>query len=402
MGAKGHFRLNQVPCFIVAPDAEDSRVARLAKLAAQLGLSVSIVPELDALRERQVFVEAARPLVLLPDTGGDGALAEAAARFAQSGQSRAYLVYVSDVIAPETYKRLVRSEAAEWSKWDGLPQELGDVVQRLAGVEPVARSAKILAFLPSKGGVGNSLLVLESAVHLAAKNGRGGRVAVLDLNLQGGTLADALDIEPRFDLHELTERPERLDNQLIDIFASRYSDRLDIFASPLRRKSHEPLDPQMIFAVLDLIAARYDLLLLDIPHQRLPWIDNLVLGSDAVVLSGTGTVPALKQLSATLAHLDDLAIDPGKIGVVVNQCRANLFGVVARRADIAGALQRRRIFHVRADAAAVTEALNSGRPLMELLPRNRVAKDVRELATWLEEAVGPAKAAADSKRGTRA
>ncbi|AMJ62715.1 hypothetical protein AXW83_22590 [Bosea sp. PAMC 26642] len=344
-------------------------------------------------------------MVVVPDLRSDGALAEASIRFAQAEHARSYLIYVSDIIAPVVYKRLLRTRAAEWSKWDELAQEFGDVLQRLAGIGPAPRAAKVVAFLPSKGGVGTSLLVIETAINLTLQNKRGGfRVAVLDLNFDGGTLADALDLQPQFDLRELTGRPDRLDNQLIEIFASRYSDRLDVFASPLSRKTLEQPNHEMIFAVLDLIADRYDLLLLDIPHQSLPWIDNLLLGSDAIVVCGTGTVPALRQLDAKLAHLDDLLIGAAKIGIVVNHCQSNLFGRIARRADIESALHRRQIFCVRSDDGAVQEAMNAGRPLTELSPGNRVVKDVRVLAQWVEETVGAPRTdnkSNDAKRGKR-
>ena len=80
----------------------------------------------------------------------------------------------------------------------GVVMDLSRHLDRVVEVDPVERTARVLSFLPSKGGVGNTMLVVETAVCLAARLKRGGRVAILDLNLQGGTVADALDIEPRF------------------------------------------------------------------------------------------------------------------------------------------------------------------------------------------------------------
>lgn len=371
-------------CFIVAAASLTNEADRLSLLAEKLDLAVSKTVNLSNLRVDPAFVHALGSIVVFVDPESDGALADEAIGFAQDESRRAFLIYVCEQIAPDVYKRLLRTGAGEWSNWQGVELELIGLVQRLAATELPERAAKVVSFIPAKGGVGNTTLALESAVCLATQLKRDGRrIAVLDLNLEGGTLADALDLEARFDLREVTERPERLDNQLIDIFVSGYSETLDVFASPLRRTSATLVDPKMIFSMLDLIAGRYDLIILDIPHQSQPWIDNLVMGSDAVLVVGTGTVPALKQLVATLAYLDALSIEPDKIGIAVNHCEVNLLGRISNLRQISGVLGNRRVFFIRRDTGALAEASNAGRPVTELSPGAGVTKDMRRVAHWI-------------------
>ena len=373
-----------MPCFVIGPGSGDERTALLARLAEQLGYPTSIVPNLDAVRADPGFIAAPRPLVLVPDVSPGGPLAEAALRFAQAEGGRASVVYIADTIAPDIYKQLVRSHAGEWITWGAMPDELRDFVRHLSSPESSDRTAKVLSCLPSKGGVGNTLLALEIAVQLAGRRKRAGsRVAILDLDMTGGTLADSLDLEPRLDIREIMERPERLDEQLIDVFTSRYSPQLDVFASPVGRELG-PIDPQAVFALLDGISARYDLIVLDVPHGGFDGIDNLLRGSDAVVVSGGSTVPALKQLVARLDGLDRLPVAAERVAVAVNPCEADLLGRISRRADIERPLASRRAFYIREDAATVRGALNAGRPVMELSPNTRVARDIAKLAQWVE------------------
>lgn len=347
------------------------------------------VPSLSGLAADPRFVRAVRPLVLVAETPAEPAAAADAVRFAQEQRGHAFTVYVADTIAPDDYKQLVRSGAADWIQWQNGAQELRDLAARLHGAEAAERGARVLTFLPSKGGVGNTTLVAETASCLAARKRRGaGRVAILDLNLQGGTIADILDIEPRFDVAEVIGRPERLDEQLIDVFTSRRSDRLDVFASPARRIGPDELDPQIVFAFIDGISGRYDLILLDLPQHWLPWIDSLLQGSDGVVVTGTGSVPALRRLKDKLDYLKELGVPESRVATVLNEAEADLLGRIARRSEIERVLAGQHCFFVRRDTVSVEEAANLGRPLMETAPSSRIGRDIRTLADWIETVAG--------------
>lgn len=377
-------------CFIVGLDRDEAHRGALVSLAERLGLASIAVPSLAVLRGDQRFRRATRPLVLVGHAAIDAVPPRDVAAFAQeqAQEGDAFTVYLADTIAPDAYKLLVRSGAAEWVRWQDAEAELRDLALRLRGPVIGDNAAKIVSFLPSKGGVGNTTLAVETAMCLAGKRKRGGgRVAILDLDLQGGTLADALDIEPRFDLAEIAGSPERLDEQLIDVFTSRHSPRLDVFASPARMTALDAVEPQIVFTFIDAISSRYDAILFDLPSYWLAWIDPLLQGSDAVVVSGGGTVPALRKLSARLGHLKDLGVPETRFAAVLVQADVDLLGRVARRAETERALAGHRTFFVRRDHASVGEAGDVGRPLMETAPGTRVARDIRRVAEWIEAAI---------------
>ncbi len=359
----------------------------LSQLAQRFGCTPTVVVDAAALKILPAFKEAPRGIVLMPDLGQEGSLAEIAIQLAETDSRKMFFIYISDEIAPDQYKRLLRTNTAEWTRWDTLPQELSDAIKRLSSSEPSA-AAKVVTFCPSKGGVGNTTLAVEVAVYLASKRKRsGGQVALVDFDFDGGSVADALDIEPRFDIYEIAGRPERLDDQLVDIFATRHSDRLDIFVAPPRKKGSIDIDPNMVFAILDRLSRRYELILIDVPSQRLSWLSNLLQGSDVVIITGASTVPAIRKLNLKLDQLDDGETDGEKAIVVVNQCECSLLNRVMHRKEISQALLGRQVFFVRQDIAAVRAANNSGRPLMELFPRNRVSGDIRVLADWIETSI---------------
>ncbi|MCJ2082586.1 CpaE family protein [Methylobacterium sp. J-090] len=371
-------------CFLIAADRGAARVQALAKHAQGLGYTVSYVADVAALHRDRTFAKARTPLVLMPEEAGaaPGAVAEAAIQLARAEQGRAFVVHVAAALAPDLYKALVRSQSGEWIGWDNAAGELREVTRTLGATEPAESNARIVSFLPSKGGVGNTTLTVETGMRLSSRRKQPLRVALLDLNLQGGTLADALDIEPRFDIAEIAAQPERLDEQLVDVFTSRHTPRLDVFACPPRRIAFDDVPPAILFTFIDTIARRYEAILIDLPKAWVPWIDNILQGSDAVVLSGGATVPALRALTQSLAHLDTLEIPADRLAVAVNACDVDLLGRIAHRDQIERPLSGRSVFCLRRDGATANAALDAGRSLLEMAPNARLTRDLGRVAEW--------------------
>ena len=376
---------------IVHSDRETERVKLLGTVLHGLGEAFSQADSLEAVRRSQGSSPDGRTLVLVPDIEGDGRLADEAITFAEATPG-AFVVYIADAISAEVYKRLLRSRRGEWVQWHAAARELAEVIVQ-SRTDHAPRAAKVVSFLPSKGGVGNTTLALEVGVLMAAGDKKTPvRVAVVDLNFHGGTLSDFLDLPPRLDIAEVISHPERLDEQLVDIFASRHSSNLDVFSSPARTIKGEQVGPRVVFALLDQLGKRYDLVLLDILHHWLPWVDNVLQGSDAVIITGGGTVPAVKQLANRVRYVEDLEIPSKRIAVVVNQCEIGLFGQVPRKAEIDRTFRAREVRYIPLDLATATLAANTGRPMVELASRRPVSKSIRQLVNWIQTVTQPTEA----------
>ena len=264
--------------------------------------------------------------------------------------------------------------------------ELLELLQRRSDHRSHGRdAATLVSFLPSAGGVGNTTLALESAVHLVRveKRQRAKRACVLDLNFQRSSIPDYLDVEPRFDITELVDNPARLDDHLVDLVTTTHVSGVDFFCSPPHNFDYSRLDQRFLFALLDEIAKRYDFVHLDLPPIWFPWVDGLVIGSDVVVVTGGYSVPAVKRVAERLRHLEALSVRPEIIGVAINRCERKLFGGIMRKSDIGAALVDRKLFYLAADQAAADEAINTGRSLMLTGGRQRFVKDLRKLAEWI-------------------
>ena len=99
--------------------------------------------------------------------------------------------------------------------------------------------SEIYTFMPAAGGVGTTTLALQTAFQLHNSVARGASTCVVDLNFQQGACAEYLDLEPRFDIAEIENQPERLDRQLLDVMNARNGDP-SLGASGVRDNCFDP------------------------------------------------------------------------------------------------------------------------------------------------------------------
>lgn len=378
-------KVASVPTFVIQPSSSAVQDNLLVKQLAELGRKANVAQSLDNVRKHSDYGKE-KSVVFVPNESGDPLLADAAIRFAEAESHNAFVVYVADSMSGDAYKRLVRTNAGEWIKWNNLSQEINDVFHGAGGTQTrsVVDSSTIISFLPAKGGVGNTTIALETGVYLASTRKRDARVAVLDLNFQSSTLADYVDLEPRFDISEFIDRPERLDAQLIEILSNRHSSQVDIFSCPPRLALSHNMQSEVIFALLDEISKKYTYVLLDLPNYWHPWFNNVLQGASAVVVTGEGTVPAIRQITNKQRHLDELSIGPDRAAIVINGCQTGFLGRIERKSEIEKTFAGWPIFFVRQDTNAATEAANTGRPIMQSSPRSSIGKNIRRIGSWIE------------------
>ena len=299
-----------------------------------------------------------------------------------------FFIFVSSEISASDYKRLVRSGGADWVSIQGAPQDILDIISRIGrsevrpGHDEQVRPA-IVAFVPSRGGVGNTTLAMETAVQIKGnKQTRSRRVCLLDLNLRASHVCDYLDIEPRFHIEEIVQNPDRLDAQLFDLFVSRHAaSGVDVLATPRNRRASVELNMAALDALFRFISEQYDLVIVNLPPAWFDWTDQILAVSDLAIVTGLNNVPGLRLIAETLQEVKSVGRVPPQIVVALNRCESGLVGGIARRGHVSRALGNRTAVYIREDAAAANHSLNTGVPISITSRSSRITKDVRALVS---------------------
>jgi pilus assembly protein CpaE len=292
---------------------------------------------------------------------------------------------ISEDLSVSDYKALLRTGGADWVSISSDPQEIRRIISRRQvrnPVEPVAGEPKPVAasFVPSAGGVGNTTLVVEVAVHLkTSRTTKDRNVCIVDLDFQSSHVCDYLDIEPRLQIQEISSNPERLDTQLFEIFISRHSSGLHVFAAPRSRYDSCDLNISALDRLFSMVSMRYDLILIDLPLTWFSWTGQIISASNGLIVTGMNTIPGLRQTVETVAAVRGVANASAQIGVAINRCQRRMLGGVVRRHHVESVLGREKIYYVGTDPMAL-QSINTGMPMALANNRHTIAKDIAAIA----------------------
>jgi pilus assembly protein CpaE len=315
-------------------------------------------------------------------------------------RARIFFVLISGELSASDYKAVVRRGDADWVSIDADPQEVVDIIARHrrqngaarrsdgGGAQPVA-----VSFVPSAGGVGNTTLALEAAIKLKTnKATRERSICLVDLDFQGSHVCDHLDIDPRLKIQEILDNPERLDSQLFEIFVSRHTSGLHVFAAPRSKLDLCEVNVSALDAFFSLASLRYDIILIDLASSWFPWTSQIIVASDGVIVTGVNSIPGLRQAAETVAavrttadsifqHLSSPNGRPKQIAVAVNRCRRRFLGGIMNRQHVETVFGNEKVFYV-SEEPTVLESINTGMPVGAIKTTGTFAKEIAAIAEF--------------------
>jgi pilus assembly protein CpaE len=253
-----------------------------------------------------------------------------------------------------------------------------------------AEQCKTIAFLNAKGGSGATFLACNIAHLFAAASNL--KTALLDFDLQFGTLPQYLDIRPRSGLLEAIEVAHELDTVAIDGYLTKHKSGLAVLAALPDSGLTQPESLAEGFeAVLKLLKGNFERLVIDLPNRIEPLSALVLERADKVVLVLQQTVPSLHNAARMLDILTrTLSLPMTHVEIVVNRYRKN---AAVELADIRQTLKGKEPICIPNDYAAVTESIDMGVPMYEHTRRSATTKALQKL----EQDLGGVTAAVTTK-----
>jgi pilus assembly protein CpaE len=232
------------------------------------------------------------------------------------------------------------------------------------------------------GGAGATTLAIELATGLADRKSSE-RVALIDLNFADGQAAAYLGSAANMHLSEVSASPERIDASLLDAYAVRVDDCLDLYAAPRDPRGFALVSEAAVLRLLEVACETYDWVIVDTPRLRQPWTADVLAGSDEVLVVSELTVPALLSARALAQEIETELPDGRASRVVLNRLASRVFGPAPSLADAEKALQRKVLGGITSDWEAAACSVNLGGPIRHHRPRSKIVKDVTSLVTRL-------------------
>jgi pilus assembly protein CpaE len=240
-----------------------------------------------------------------------------------------------------------------------------------------AKAARIISFLGSRGGVGTTTLAVSAAWTIASHQDR---AILLDLDLQLGSAALSLDLEPSRGLRELFAHPERIDSLLIDAAATQVGDRFRVLSAEEPLEDLFQFGPEGLTAVVHHLKAAADVVLLDVPRSLTPVGRQALMMSDMVCIVTDLSLPAMRDTQRLLALIQGLQA-ASKPCVIAN--RVGGVGGEVGVGDFESALGLKLAHVVPYDRIAATAAAETAKPFVEVARNPKTAAALRKMALAL-------------------
>ncbi|RFB75498.1 AAA family ATPase [Methylovirgula sp. 4M-Z18] len=304
-----------------------------------------------------------------------------------------FCIMISGEIPATDYKALLQSGRADWVQLDTAPQDLELILhtRRDHFSTPAGKGPTVISLVPSAGGVGNATIAAELAINLISRGKtKNHRICIIDLDFQTSHICDHFDLEPRLKIDEIAHEPERLDSQLLDLFASRHTSGVDIFAVPRNRSQLASIDLNVLDALLELIAQKYDLILIDHPVGWSSWTAHVLQASQDILVTGINTIPGLRQIANVLEALHATQASASRIGIILNRTEMTFLGKPVQRDHVDAVFSNERVFYVRNSPMAV-ESINIGQPMSLRSKSQKTVKDIAKVADFCLTQKGDAK-----------
>jgi pilus assembly protein CpaE len=313
----------------------------------------------------------------------------AAAQF-RLDQPDCAIFVVTENLDPDTLLRAMRAGASEVLRRPLDRVTLSRAVERVSALcarrSGTTIGRGVITVFSSKGGAGVSTIAANLALCLQRQHKR--ELVLADLDDQSGDAAFLLGIDPVRSMADVLAAP-RIDSASVQDALTRHESGLCVLAQP------EQLDQVTASAehagtVVEILSSMFETVVIDAPHAFDDRTVEIFDRSTVLLLVVEPSLPSVRAARRSLEilhRLNFLAV-PDRVRLVINR-RSDTSSITLNQLE--DTLRLQAFGTVANDYAAVSQAINLGRPLCLGAPTSSAAKDIIAIARKL----APADAAID-------
>jgi pilus assembly protein CpaE len=287
---------------------------------------------------------------------------------------------ISSNSSPDHIVEVMKAGADEYFMKPVSPQKIREAVARvqLKLLDGGKRTAgKAFAFLGSKGGLGTSVLSVNTTSALASR--KSGRCALIDLDLQAGDSSVLLDVVPKTTISDVIRNYQRLDAGFLMGVMEKTENGFDLLAAPTSPNECSDVTGEHVRKILWLSRNLYETVIVDCPAMDVDERTLEVLRATNKTFIVTDlSVPAVRNASRLLKHLRQAGI--GRAEVVVSRY---IKGQAATLDQVEKTLGCRIYWLFPNDFESTMGSINRGTPLMKYDPRSALARSIAEFVQKL-------------------
>ncbi len=257
--------------------------------------------------------------------------------------------------------------------------------------------AEVILVFSGKGGVGKTLIATNLAVAIAEQSG--GRVALVDLDLQFGDIGVMLNLDHSRSITELVDGASGVDADSVADVLANGPGGVKVLLAPISPELADLVTAEHVRLLMAELRRAFDYVVVDCSTHLTEFNLEVVEMAQRVLVVTALTIPAIKDAKLTLKVLESLSVDAENTLLVVNRVDGY---ADFNRESIEQSLRVPVAVQIPHDPRIVGDAITNGTPFVTAHPEAEVSKAIRELvARILPEHAGGAAAPEPADRKKR-
>ncbi len=240
-----------------------------------------------------------------------------------------------------------------------------------------------IAVIGSRGGVGSSTVAVNLAWLISQE--RGHKTALIDLDLEFGTVALSLDLEPTRGLREALESPNRIDSLFIESATAKLTDKLSIMATEETLAQQIDYNADAVDILFDTVGRSNTCIVADVPRSAFTVRQRVIEECSKVIVVTDLSLSGLRDTMRLMTGIEETA--PNKpTFVIVNRTGGKNQAMSV--SDFQKALGHKVNFTIPDDPKSFILAANNGKPVVQINANNNIAKAFRKITEALADMAG--------------
>ncbi len=347
----------------------------------------------------EMLEKAAPPRFVVIDLDGQTGLVDICSRMVSLAGANCRIVAIGSVNDIGLYRQLVATGIMDYLVkplyHELLDQSLRQSQERAqaktgGGAEPELKTSKLIYVIGARGGVGATTLAVNIAWQLA--NEEKLQTALIDLDLQFGNGALALDVEPSRGLRDIVSSPTRVDSLMVASAMIASGGKLSVLSAEESVEEPVQMDAGAVQAVMEEMRENFDYVIVDVPRHLVATQRRLMAEASAVIVVTEQSLVGIRDTLRLKMALK--SIDPTLPLLVVAARHAKDRPTHIDADTFEKKTQGKIDFTVPEENKQAVEAANLGKTISALAPTGGSAKAYRAI---LHHLIG--KKAEEKKKG---
>lgn len=239
---------------------------------------------------------------------------------------------------------------------------------------------QVYTVFSTKGGVGKTFVSINLAAALAKDSQK--RVVLVDLDLDFGNAALALNLYPKFTISDVIDDIRHVDSDLIESYLIPHESGIKLLPANSQPSLNEFINAEHIRIILEALRESFDYVIVDMPARFFETIMPALALADHLLVITTPEISSVRNIKSMLVTLKDLNFPQSKIRIVLN--KADSRGDIKKN-DVEATLNKKVDASIGFDYRRVLSSLNRGVPLVHEYPKNILSKNIDKMKIQFEQ-----------------